>query len=288
MICGHSIATERGPLGGSFLWECRKCRLQYLDPLPDPNRLKRIYEDYYKAWDLSEHGQEVSDMKTSTFRSYLKILKRWIPVPCGRLLDVGCATGEWLSVAQGAGFDVYGVEISPQGVAQCRQRFGEHKILGGDLQPESFDAEFFDVITLFDVLEHIADPMSFLRMLSLFLKPGGFLMLATPNTSSWTRKICGSHWPHYKIEHLYYYNPGCIKRILASFFDVLSIRPAQKTLTLDYIQSIMKSYPSSRSMINAVSAATSLAKRLGVHRLKMNIGEMFAIAKNRRYETTGL
>lgn len=222
--------------------ECCECGLQFLDPLPDQASLDKVYKDYYTLWGIDSSRQEVSEMKKITFRRYLKPLSSYLSK--GNLLDVGCATGELMSTARDIGYEVYGVEIAPEGINRCRELFGEERVIGSGLRKETFPQDFFDVITLSDVLEHIPDMSGFLDILMNILKPGGVLLIVTPDTSSWIRHVMGRRWPHYKPEHLYYFNRSNLIRMFSSGFAVLTVGRAYKTLTLDYILSIAEGYNS--------------------------------------------
>src|SRR3989339_1815414 len=113
-ICGCDKPVDKGiTVAGYSLMECPECALQSLHPFPDEKRLKSIYSDYYKSWGSPRSLEKVSKMKAETFRSYLDIISP--PAGHGRLLDIGCATGDLLEAARGSGFDVYGAEVSEEG-----------------------------------------------------------------------------------------------------------------------------------------------------------------------------
>lgn len=259
--------------------ECPQCGLQFLDPIPDKKALDKIYADYYKAWDIKQSGKEVSMMKTRTFQRYLGQITNF--VSSGTLLDIGCATGELLAVAREMGFDVYGVEVSPEGIRRCKERFGEDRIIGKNLKPGDFPPEFFDVITLSDILEHMPDPSPFLDNIYNILKPNGILMIVTPDTSSWTRKVLGTRWLHYKEEHVYYYNSNNIFRLLSPRFHIFSLGSAYKSLTLDYCASIIKNYATSGAVKKITSVLKHLPASIGQYPLKINIGEMLVLSRKR-------
>lgn len=280
IICGFDRPCGKGTAVTPYiLMECPKCGLQFLDPIPDEKRLKAIYCDYYKAWGIDKSPDKVSGMKAKTFKGYLDAITP--AVSSGRLLDIGCATGELLEAAENSGFDVYGIEVSRPGIARCREKFGKDKILEGDLKKGDFPPDFFDVITLFDVIEHISSPAEFLKIVSNILKPSGVLMMVTPDTSSWTRKALGKRWPHYKEEHIYYYNKSNIAMILSPYFDLLDIRSAKKTLSIDYVRNIMQAKSGKGFLNNVIGIIAKLAERIKFAHFKVNIGEMIILCKKR-------
>lgn len=277
-ICGYDKPAGKGPVIPSYnLMECPKCGLQFLDPIPDEKRLKMIYDDYYKAWGMAESLDEVSKMKAKTFKGYLDNIMP--AVSSGRLLDIGCATGELLEVARNAGFDVYGIEVSAQGLVRCRERFGKDKIVEGNLKAGDFQPGFFDVITLFDVMEHILTPVKFLEIVSDILKPSGMLVMVTPDASSWTRKAMGRRWPHYKEEHIYYYNKDNIVRMLSRHFDILDIRRAKKALSINYIKNVTQAYCNKGLLYRVVNLLAKLTDRIKFADFKISIGEMLILCR---------
>jgi 2-polyprenyl-3-methyl-5-hydroxy-6-metoxy-1,4-benzoquinol methylase len=268
-----------GEIGDYSLLGCNKCGLQLLDPIPDNGKLENIYSDYYARWGMHENATKLAAMKRKTFQGYMKMI---IPhVSSGRSLDIGCATGELMLEAQEQGFDVYGVEISPPGITRCRELFGDDRIIGKELQDEDFPEEYFDLITLSDVIEHVSNPPGFIELLDQLLKPKGMLMIVTPDTSSWTRKIMRMHWGHYKQEHLYYYNRSNIKRFLEPFFDVIISKSAKKTLTPSYFVDIMRTYSRNRFINHLAELFRFISSLLRVSNLKINIGEMLILCRKK-------
>lgn len=279
MLCGNLKNNEIGSLGNYSILECSECLLQFLEPIPVQKSLTEIYSDYYKAWDYVGSGNEVSRMKKVTFQKYLKQITSYIP--SGTLLDVGCATGELMLAAQEFGFDVYGVEISPYGIRKCKKMFGENKIVATNLKADDFPREFFDLITLSDVIEHITEPVLFVDLLWSLLKADGFLMIATPDTSSWIRKIMGKRWHHYKEEHIYYYNHSNIVKLLSTHFNIIILNNAHKTLTIDYCSNILKAYSDSNIFIKMLSLIRFLPLKIRVQPFEISIGEMFILCRKK-------
>lgn len=274
-ICKDNNFKVKKTIKERFLLECQRCGLQFIRPLPDAESLSKIYSDYYKAWAIEKYGQEISKMKTKTFKNYISKINQYISA--GKLLDIGCATGELMSVAQENGFDAYGVEISPQGINKCKELFGENKIVAGNLKTTDFPPDFFDIVTLCDVIEHVSDPVTFLDIIYRILKPKGLLMIATPDTLSWVKKLMDSHWLQYKEEHIYYYNRYNISRYLSSRFSKLILSPVYKNLTLEYCSNILKTQCRNKIIYNIVKALEYLPDAIKLYIFRVNIGEMFIL-----------
>lgn len=197
------------------------------------------------------------------------------------MLDIGCATGELLDVFQESSFDVYGVEISSEGVKKCVEKFGENKIIGRALKKTDFHNSFFDIITLSDVFEHQVNPNGLINIIVDILKPGGFLMIVTPDTSSISNKLMRMNWPHYKVEHLFYYNRLNIIALLADSFDPVIMSSAYKTLTLKYCSNILKAYSKNRFTLIVARLFDSLPQKIQFCAFVIKAGEMFVLLRKK-------
>lgn len=115
-------------------------------------------------------------------RQHLRMLRRSIRLPHHhKLLDIGCANGLFLDEARRAGFEAYGAELSPDTAAFARTYFGL-EVHPGDWREADYADGSFDVVTLFDTIEHLPDPLGELAALRGLLKPGGLLLQSAPNT----------------------------------------------------------------------------------------------------------
>ncbi len=153
---------------------CGSCGLVFVDPLPSAALSPATYgHDYYEPWQGREERPRLRLWK----RRLNQVEKR---SPRGALLDVGCGDGAFLKVARDAGWRVEGIEFSPEGARRAALRLGRPVALG-DLWREPGLRGPFDVITLWHVLEHLADPSVMLRAVRERLRPGGLVVVAVPN-----------------------------------------------------------------------------------------------------------
>jgi 2-polyprenyl-3-methyl-5-hydroxy-6-metoxy-1,4-benzoquinol methylase len=183
----------------------------------------------------------VDAMKKLTFAGHLRRLRKYIEG--GDLLDIGTATGLLLEVAREQGFEPYGIEISDYAAGLASARFGAGRIHSGTLQTAPFRDGRFSAITMTDLLEHVADLPGTLTRVRQLLRPDGIVLITTPNTASLTRLAMGAKWTHYKLEHLYYLNPRSMALLAAKAgFQVLSMRPASKAVTLEYLRDQFRVY----------------------------------------------
>ena len=110
----------------------------------------------------------------------------------GTLLDIGCAAGFLLDEARKDGWDVYGVELSEWAVKHAREKMGLKNVCQGTLTEAQFPANFFDVVVMTDVIEHLIDPKTTLDGIRLLLKPNGMMCCNTPDVNSLMSRILGA------------------------------------------------------------------------------------------------
>lgn len=200
------------------LVRCCNCTAVYLNPQPTEVEIEKIYsEDYFLQWYSSEQKREFSKQ---FFRKLLK--QNGIQINNGdHLLDIGCGMGFFLEVARELSSTAKGVEISRYACSHCRQKLGLD-VYCGDLKAAPFPAESFDVITAFDVLEHLTGPKSFLERVRRILKVKGQFIVLVPNYGSLVFKlnlrICAlKNQPFPNVpEHLTYFTRQSLRRLLES------------------------------------------------------------------------
>jgi SAM-dependent methyltransferase len=257
---------------------CPRCRVEWQWPRPSAADLRRLYSQaYYDAWGLQEDEAPVRTMKLRTFDRLLARLER--QVRPAALLDVGCATGFLLEAAERRGWEPYGIELSDYGSAVAKRRFGEARILNTTLEQAPFPAGFFGAITMSDLIEHVLDPVGALRVAGRLLRPGGVLCISTPKVGSVSYYLMGRRWTQYKLEHLQYYSPEAINRLLSGLgFHVAECRSWPKTVTLDYVAFQFARYR--HWLISPAVGALSAVLPRNVRALRFSIplGDMLVVA----------
>ena len=175
---------------------CGGCQTVYLDPMPSAEEAAALYQN--SAYFMGDEGTGYRDYYAMHkalaphFRRRLRVLAKHLPRR-GRLLDVGCADGYFLEMARADGWEVMGVEVSEEMAAKASGRLNIPIVTSVDrLLPVEFDA-----ITMWEVLEHLPDPVAELQCLAQRLRPGGFLMLSTPNAGHWQALRAPETWTAY-------------------------------------------------------------------------------------------
>ena len=142
-------------------------------------------------------------------------MRRFVPGP-GRALDVGCAAGFFLKVLADEGWSVAGVESSPAIAGHASEVYGLPPVHVGDLASAPFPPGSFDLVTMWDLVEHVPDPVALLERAAELLAPEGRLVIETQNVESPFSRLMGPRWQHYKhLEHLYHFGPATLDALLA-------------------------------------------------------------------------
>ena len=213
-FCGSAQRSNVYDLPPYAVARCRQCRLYYLSPrLPEADMLA-IYAsgDYFEgaAVGYDSYARQRAALR-ATFDRVSKALVR-MGAPGGDLLEVGAGYGLFLEAIRPAYGSVMGTEYSDAVAADGRSR-------GLDLRTGGIDAvpadRRFDCIVGAHVIEHVYDPRAFVAGLVDRLRPGGYLLLATPDMGSPWRRAMGRRWPSFKVpEHVTYYDRRTLRALL--------------------------------------------------------------------------
>ena len=178
-LCQATTSVQLGQEWSLNIVQCTECSLVYVTP-----RLREPEKNYWgdKEAALRKYGPIFAGLRPhNRDRGYEDHLARIRALkPTGRLLDIGTHCGFFLRTARNQGWDLYGIEPSPTNAALAREHFGLN-VQTGYLEDGAFPAEFFDVVTLIDVLEHVPTPVALLQTVRRVLKPGGLLFVKVPN-----------------------------------------------------------------------------------------------------------
>ena len=257
---------------------CRSCSLHYVNPRPQ----SELIIDSYSA---AEDPTFVTENQSRT-HSFAKVLRKVLALKGRRdgqelrFLDIGCAGGASLVAAKACGFDPVGVEPSRWMADFGRRTYGVD-IRDGILQPAMFPEQSFDVITLWDVLEHIPDPKALLDLTSRLLRPNGMFVVSYPDFRSVMGRLLGDRWPFWLSVHVLYYDRRTIARQLAaSGFRIQRYIPYWPTLEFGYIVERATPY------LPLLKPLHGLVSSLGLSRIPLvyNIGQTIVIAKKTRPE----
>jgi 2-polyprenyl-3-methyl-5-hydroxy-6-metoxy-1,4-benzoquinol methylase len=167
-------------------------------------------------------------------------------IPGGKVLDVGCGCGEWLAWMQELGWTVEGVDFDPGAVKAAR--LAGLKVNCGSVEDQQYPDASFDAVTLNHVIEHVPDPVATLRECGRILKPGGKLVVVTPNGASLGHRFFKQDWRGLETpRHLHIFSPASMERALGlAGFREVSIQPQ-----------IVRSIPYESYLLRLVGSASS-------------------------------
>ena len=234
-------------------WNYKRCRnkecgLLWLDPMPHPGDIGKAYVDYFTHDDISLsnqngivrrlfrmakvaylHQQFGYAYKGTAFANvagrilallpnrsnYVDASIMYLPrCSSGRLLDIGCGSGATLRVMRDLGWDAEGIDFDPVTVNNARSKFLNVHL--GTLREQQYDNDTFDAIVMCHVIEHVHDPLDLMRECQRVLKPGGRLVVLTPNVDSWGHRQFQRAWLFLDPpRHLHLFNQKTLRGLAA-------------------------------------------------------------------------
>lgn len=238
-ICGPTAQAEiRYNFDPHNVVACSSCGLNYLSPRLTQEAILKLYKDeaYYNSNISGQGYDEYLELSGNWIKTFTLRLKQVAPYKSsGKALDIGCGPGYFLTAAQNLGFDVYGLDPSDYIVSMAQKDWGDRVKLGL-IETAEYPAESFDLVVAFDTFEHIYEPKGFLAAIHKVLKPNGVLAITTPDPTSMLAKVSGKNWVSFKLpEHVFYWSPKTIRKILEEKFEVLEVRPAGQYATLGFL-----------------------------------------------------
>ena len=219
------------------LSRCSVCNIVWQADPPKPADMGRHYtEDYHKAIVAAGEGSAASRWKDQ-----IKLISKY--KSGGAILDIGCSSGGFLSTMNTRDWKLYGIEMESSTAQRAREATGA-TVFVGDAVDAPFAPASFDVITAFDLLEHVYDPRQFLAKVLYWLKPGGIFYALTPNIDSWEAKVFGTHWFGLELpRHLSYFSPKSVRYVMnqIGFSEVSVGTPAVSYVehSTDYVRSTL-------------------------------------------------
>jgi len=264
-ICSNSMFTSKfkgkdkllGIPGEFNLVKCNYCGVKFLNPQPTYKELSKHYNNkkYYSLKNINPDSFKTS-LKISLYKLYFTqnknyfcriifspikfMLRSAIIKKNKKLLDIGCGSGQFLYEMKELGLDVHGVE---PGEFDETERLNIKK---GDLIKVRYPDNYFDIITMNHVLEHLNNPIETIKEIKRILKPGGAFIVGVPNTSSLANKIFRKNWLAYDVpRHLFNYsNKLLVQMLKQNEFKINKVRynsrPTQFTMSLYYVFNIKK------------------------------------------------
>lgn len=223
-VCLSREVSTLTQIRGWVVRACARCKCRYLGNFPSDEELEALYNDqYFSSGRDSEHGYASRDLTPAARRTNerrLATLRRHLPSNA-RILEIGAGNGLFGQTAARE-FEYVGIDLCDEAVRSARVQGLE--VYRASLSQFVNTGPAFDAVTLFHVFEHLADPHDALATLAELLRPGGILVLITPDTESLLCAISGDRWVSYKFpEHLILYSRSALIELLEhSGFEIVS------------------------------------------------------------------
>lgn len=208
--------------GPHKMYRCAECRTAFVAPMPSPEYLADFYSNYHVGTNYAceekmqaHHPRQLADVRKFTGGSP------------GRILDVGCGKGHFLRHVADEGIDCAGVELSDTGAEYARREL-RLNVLQGNIGDRKSELGHFDTVTLWGVIEHLANPVQVLRDAADVLRPGGHLFLHTGIGDDWfDRLLPGVNQWYDPPQHLFVFSAPGLRRCMAEAgFDTIHLDPA--------------------------------------------------------------
>lgn len=204
---------------GFSVIDCDECGFKHISPLISDDNLRKFYEEEFYQKEKTNYFKEAKqdiEWWMATYNNYYTLLEK--QTKGRKLLDVGSGPGHFLAVGRKRGWDVFGIEPSPEACAYTKRR--RLSVVNDFFSYEAVkDQGPFDVVHASFVLEHVPSPVSFIRDMKKLLKPGGLIFIVLPNDYSPLQKVLNKElkfkpWWVVPNHHLNYFDFGSLKKVL--------------------------------------------------------------------------
>lgn len=249
---------------------CNSCGLIRSDPVVKTETIEKLYAESTFTYD-----EEVANLKR-TYGRYLNEAVAELDGAKGRLLEIGCGNGFFLEEAIEQGFaQVRGVEPSKAATSGASDRVSR-QIVCDTMRPGLFRTGEFDMVCMFQVLDHIPQPGELLDECLRVLRPGGLILCLNHNAQSISARVLGERSPIIDVEHTYLYSPPTMRRILADHgFEVLTVTQVRNTYSVRYLLHLV---PMPRAIKQALLGVLK-GTRLGGFRLSVALGNLCVVGR---------
>lgn len=207
LICKSDKLQKMERYSSTYLVKCKSCSFVFSEKIPSEKKLIEFYDGYSRDDYLSP----------LTVKRYHELLDKFEPFrKTNKILDVGCGIGYFLEVAKERGWEVYGTEYTDKAIEICSEKGVEMK--QGKLNPSDFEPESFDILTSFEVLEHINNQTEEINNFQKLLRKGGLVYLTTPNFNSLLRYRLKEKYNVITYpEHLAYFTPKTLNSLFSKY-----------------------------------------------------------------------
>ena len=229
------------------VYQCQNCKIVYLEP--NAEDYSKYYESEYRKSYSPNIGKELNSQEI--FNTYLPIQKeridkiKHILKPEMKVLDIGCSAGHFLYAIKGYVKECLGIELNKENAQFANSTLGI-KVFDSPIEKTAIPKHYFDIITIWQVLEHVNDPRKFLAIISNYLSPNGYLCIEVPNIndallSLYKMEAYAEFW--YREPHVFYYSPETLEMLLDQVGFTGEIQTTQEYNIINHINWILNGEP---------------------------------------------
>ena len=198
-VCGSVDTRESFQKEEYSYFRCHNCYTLFVANPPPAAEIHALYsESYYEATNLGSDDRQgypsymqAQESLTKSFINKLELVRS--RVPSGRLLDAGAAYGTFLRLTSSS-YECVGLEVSRYAASVAQKQFGVDVKVGSIEHTSPFPDNYFDVIVMWDIIEHLINPVAALKEAFRILKPGAYIFVSTDDANNWLPRLLGSHW----------------------------------------------------------------------------------------------
>jgi len=219
--CFQTETTFYGSKNAHDLYECQHCTLIYVHPMPAPDALAAFYHDYHKTPQYTRKLKSKQRRATKRIWSLKRLSKG------KRFIDIGCNAGFAVEAARSLGLDALGIDLDSSSIEFAQRQYPLAQFQTISAEALAAQGEGFDIIYCCEVIEHLANPQTFLDALYTLLNDGGVLFLTTPDIGHFSVKQNLLDWTAIRPpEHLLYFAKPSLKQLLETHqFSKVNFRP---------------------------------------------------------------
>jgi len=214
-------AVDHLVTGDSFqIYACLDCKIKHTYPRPNSEKLAQYYQssEYYSHMDESKtfFSRVYGMVRNIALVMKRKQIQKITNSRSGKILDIGCGTGEFLNVMQISDWEVKGIDASE---TARKIAFDKYNLSVDGIEAISaLESDYYDIITMWHSLEHVPDPSLYLKNIKRALKQQGLLLIALPNNESYDADHYQEAWAAYDVpRHLYHFSSASITNLLGLF-----------------------------------------------------------------------
>jgi 2-polyprenyl-3-methyl-5-hydroxy-6-metoxy-1,4-benzoquinol methylase len=255
----------------SRIVRCNECYMVYTNPLENFAQLLKGYEDV-----VDEEYVKTESFRKILLKEHLERIEKFTTP--GRVLDIGCFAGFFLEIAKKRSWKVHGIEPSTWATEIAKRK--KITIIADDIENVSLKPNTYDLITMWDVIEHLPNPRKVLQTCHKAMKKNGIIALGTPNIESLVATLLKKNNPYLIRMHIMFFSPKTLRRLLEEEgFTILKVYSYGRTFPLSYV---LDRIAINSTLYKKVKKFVNSSKFLSQKVIHVNIGDSFGIIAQKK------